>query len=228
MTEFSFPASKSVTMMACETIVANFKDNIAELSLVRDNWTEEYALDLETRLKADISQYLGVDQHAAQKKATIQVNMILNEATKDVNFLYKQINTDFEREPARRDAILQTLGFTSYWKSATSTSQVGMINLLQTYSQNLPDELKQEINAKGISMSLLERIPTYLEQLNTANNKQEQLKSTTPELTEEANQALYGIFQEVKSMAKVAKAFYISDPAKKKQFTFSYILRNLR
>ena len=228
MPKISFPASKPATMMACQTITANFKDNIVELSLVRDNWTEEYALDLETRINTAIGQYLGVDNLAAQKKATEQVNLIFNQAAKDVDFLYKQINADFENGPVRRDAILQSLGFTAYWKGTTKGSQVAMINLLQAYKQNLTDELKQEINAKGTTVALMERIATYLDQLTTANNEQEKLKSTTPELTEEANIALFNMYQEVMKMAKVAKAYYSTDPAKKRQFTFSYILRNLR
>jgi len=229
MSKTSFPAGKSTTMMACQTLAANFKDNIEELALVRDNWTPEYAADMETRLKEAIGKYIGVDNMSGLKKATNALNIVINQAKKDVNFFYKQVNADFDAEPLRqrRDAILQTLGFNTYWKNVSNTGQTDMINLLQTYKQNLTDELKQEINSKGTTMALLERIPTYLEQLQAANNTQEQLKSTTPELTEEANNVLNSLYQEVIAMAKIAKAYYDSDPVKRNQFTIHYIIRNL-
>jgi hypothetical protein len=127
--------------------------------------------------------------------------------------------------PERRDEILKTLGFKTYYQDAyKSKSQTALINLLYSIKQNLSATLKTEIAAKGTEASSLEAVISYADALKNANVTQETYKSARPTNTAEAVTTFNDIYDDVMSVATVAAKFLKDDKAKQSGFIFSKLV----
>ncbi len=214
-------------IMASKTIAESFKNYISELSGVRTDWTEPYANDLITRIDGAIDNHLGVDAKKGLREATASLTAIQVPAKRDVSFFKTQIDDDFKKEPARRDEILITLGFSTYLKGVQKGNQEALIRLLYNFSTNMTDPLKTEITAKGMNVSLIDIIIGYAKIFSRANVSQESSKGTTKEITQEVTEAFNAIYDEIIGICKKASAFYRFESLKKEQFTFTKVVANL-
>lgn len=74
---------------------------------------------------------------------------------------------------------------------------------------------------------ILDRICGYAEQLSQANITQETLKGTKKIVTEEALTEFVEIYNEVISIAKIARNFYKGNSAMQDLFSYNKILKKL-
>ena len=213
--------------MTSKTVAESFKAYISELSGVRTDWTESYANSLITRIDNAIDKYLGVDAKKALREATASLTAIQVPAKRDVSFFKTQIDDDFKKEPARRDEILRTLGFSKYLKAVQKGNQEALIQLLYTFKTNMNESLKAEITGKGMNVSLIDNSNEYADTFSRANVSQEYNKEATREITKEVTEVFNAIYDEIIGICKKASSYYQYEPLKKEQFTFSKVLANL-
>lgn len=219
---------KDVDMLTtCATIVENAIANQEFLVSKRKNWADPFFADLKTRIDNAFSQFLGIDSASDQRKATQTVTQIQTVALEDLAELKIQIEEDFKFNKPHRDQILKTLGYTDYHKQAQAKDQEALVQLLYRFKANLTDELKNEITAKGTDEATLDRISSYADQMASANITQETLKGSSKLITEEAVTEFNAIYDEVISVAKIARNFYKGDPAKQDEFSYAKILKKL-
>lgn len=211
-------------LMASLTIMKSFKTNLADLGLIRSNWTDTYESDLSTRIQNAIDNYLGLDKKGEQRKATLLLHSIQEPAQKALSFLKTQIEVDFK---INADEILQTLGYTSNWKTARTDDQEALIQLLYAFKKGMTDALKTELTGKGTNPTLIENIIGYAAQLEEANVNQEILKQTSKELTEEAVVELNAIYLQIIGICKIASKYYENQPTLANQFTFIRVVDNM-
>ena len=219
---------KDVDMLtACATIVENAITNRDFLASKRQNWKESFFENLKARIDNAFSQFLGIDSASEQRKATQIVTEIQTNAIDDLVELKIQIQEDFKSDKIRRDEILKTLGYTDFQKPAQAKDQEAMIQLLYCFRTNLNETLRLEIVGKGVDEETLNRILTYADQLSNANITQETLKGSRKTITEEALTEFNGIYEEVISIAKIARNFYKGSPIKQDEFSYSKIRKKL-
>jgi len=219
---------KDVDMiLASRTIAGSFAANIAELSAVRSDWTEPYATGLVSRISQAIENYLGIDPKKELRNATSGLAAIQASAKRDLSFFKTQVSEDFKGEPAVRDEMLNTLGFTRYLRGVQNNNQEALIQLLYTFKNNMTETLRNRITAKGMSPALIDNIAGYAETFTLANVGQESLKSSTKEITEEAAEVFNSIYDEIIGICKKVSVYYQYDPVKKEQFTFRKVAANL-
>ncbi|WP_163716199.1 hypothetical protein [Mangrovibacterium lignilyticum] len=217
--------NKDVDMlMASKTILISFRTNLAELSLIRTNWTDLFATAVETRITSAINKYLGLDKKAQQRQATHLLESIKQPAQKALSFLKTQIEVDFKPNAAE---ILQTLGYQANWAAVQNDDQEALIQLLYAFDKGMTDELKTEIAGKGTNPVLIETIIGYAAQMEQANVNQESLKQTSQEITEEALAELNAIYDEIIGICKIAAQYYEDKPLLAAQFTFSRVVANM-
>ena len=212
-------------LTAAQTVVANFKANIEDLTLLRKNWPLEYPDEMQDRISKSL-QKIGIDPKEVLHNTSDKVFALQNTAIDKVKFLKTQIKADFKNDPDARDRILSKLGFIGDANKPKLKSQEGLIEFLYSFTNNLTPELREEITAYGLNPALLDTIAGYAETLNQANTKQESLKVTTSVDTSDMVDELNAIYDEVMSICAIARRYYHSDPLKKAQFTFSKILAN--
>lgn len=219
---------KDVDMvMASKIIITNLKNNLAELSVTRSNWTEEYVIQLESKIDNAIDNYLGLDKKKELRDTTRQLITLQKSALNDISFLKTQIEVDFKESKTKRNNLLKVLGLAKNIKTLRLTDQEALIHLLYTLKKGLTDKVKIEIIEKGIDPALIERIIWYGDQIKEVNVKQESLKLTTKTITKEAATAFNEIYYEVIGICKIASKYYMSKPLIKGKFSFKKVVSNM-
>lgn len=215
--------AKDVDMlMAARTISTDLSNNIADLSLVRANWTVDYVTQLQTKIDSVIENYLGLDKKKELRNATTVVLAIQSSAKREISFLKTQIEVDF---PDTKDEILKALGFESInYRKIKNNNQEALIELLYAFKKGMTDELKAQIVEEGTNVALIEKIIAYAGQLKEADSTQEILKRTTVAISKEALAAFNEIYDEIIGICKIASNYYKDDEVKKSMFTFTQIV----
>lgn len=214
-------------LMAAKTVTESFKANIGELSVIRTNWNEEYANQIDGKIDDAIENYLGVDKKKELRSATSKLSAIQMPALRDVSFLKTQLEVDFSADKTKLKEILKQLGFNDYLKQAQKKDQEALIQLLFKIKSNLTDSMRSEIISKGLSSELLDRIIGYAGQLKDANVSQETFKEVTKETSGEIAEIFNRIYDEVIGICKIASNYYAYDELKKELFTFSKVVSNM-
>lgn len=221
-------AGKDVDMLTtCATITENGIANQDFLVSKRKNWANPFFDDLKIRIDKAFNKYLGIDSASAQRKATQTVSEIQAVALDDLVEVKIQIEEDFKSDKRLRDEILRTLGYADYHKLAQGKDQEALIQLLYRFRTNLTPELRSEITIKGTDDETLNRICIYADQMSDANITQETLKGSRKTITEEAVNEFNAIYNEVISVAKIARNFYKGNPNKQDEFSYAKILKKL-
>jgi hypothetical protein len=135
-----------------------------------------------------------------------------------------QINVDFRNDPVKRNNILTKLGF---GKNSSHPSQTVLIAHLTTFKRNLTPELSSEITSAGLPANILTDIVNMAGSVDQANTLQETLKGSAKEGTDHMIGELNALYEEIIGICKIASNYYKNNPAKKEQFTFARILKNL-
>jgi len=214
-------------LLTSKTIAGNFKSNIAELSAVRNDWTEEYATNLVSRIDQTIETHLGIDAKKELRDATSGLSAIQISAKRDLSFFKTQIDEDFKAEPATRNELLNTLGFSKHLRGVQKGNQESLVQLLYTFKKNMTDSIQNRVTEKGLSDTLIGNIVGYAVVFMDANSGQESLKLSTKEITKEVVDVFNGIYDEIIGICKKVSSYYQYDAVKKEQFTFSKVIGNL-
>lgn len=211
-------------LMASKVIATSLTNQLPDLSMVRTNWTPEYAQALHTKIDDAMENYLGLDKKKALRDATAALTAMQSPALRDLQFMKTQIEVDFDNEAKE---ITKTLGYNSYLKAARAGDQEALIQLLFAFKKGMTNQLKDAIVANGTNPALIDRIIDYATQLNEANLEQESLKASTKSVSETAVTALNEIYSEIIGICKIASSYYLHDEILKDQFTFSRVVANM-
>ncbi len=225
MTQTRVYVSKDSDMlMASKVIATSLSNQLPDLSMVRSNWTPEYAQALHTKIDTAMEDYLGLDKKKALRDATAALAEIQAPALQALQFLKTQIEVDFGEDA---NEIVKTLGYDKYLKAARAGDQEALIQLLFAFKKGMTNALKDDMVAKGTNPALIDNVIGYATQLSEANLAQESLKSTTKSVSETAVAALNEIYNEIIGICKIASAYYQHDEILKAQFTFSRVVANM-
>lgn len=213
-------------LLAGKEISKSLLDNIKDLSAVRSTWTKEWASNLVNKIDSVIEKYLGLDKKQTQKIATSTLYEISTNAIRDVSFLKKQIEVDFDKKTCLK--IFDAIGMPNSLEIINKGSQEELIQLLFSLKKGLTPKLKAEIVAKGTNPVLIDKLIQYADSLKDAEISQSVLKSTTKVISEEAVVAFNDIYSEIIGICKIASTIYQDNSAKKQLFVFSnYVPRKV-
>jgi hypothetical protein len=214
-------------LLASKTLVQSLCDNLAELSAVRNNWTEDYVKQLGKRIDDAIDKYLGLDKKRELREATMYISCVQTPARQNLSFFKAQIEVDYRDDRVKLKKILKGLGFLNNYRAVQKGRQEATIQMLYAFKKGMTEKLKSEILAKGVNIALIDRIIEYANRLLEAEISQETLKETTKIISAETIQVFNKLYDEVTGICKIASHFYQHDPLKKRLFTFSKLVSNM-
>jgi hypothetical protein len=209
--------------LGCRITGENLKRNLPDLSTFQVNWNEEFATSFINEVDDVIDTFLGIDPQKKLRQATKTINEIHDSALGDLAALKKVLHVYFKKEA--KD-IYKQLGYTKYHADARKDQEV-IMSLLYAFREGMTEDLRTRIEEKGLSPAVIDRLLDYPNEIYEANVSQETLKSATKEITDEAVNHFNRIYHKAMDICKIASAFYVGNPIKKNQFTFSRIVRNL-
>lgn len=212
-------------LLAAKTVSRSFTENIDLLSSFRNDWTREYAADLDRRIDDALDRYLDIDKYKDLREATNKLVSMAFPARRDLTAFKTQVEVDFKNE-ARH--ILASLGYQSYYQKAKrANSQEGLIANLVSFANGMTPELKEKITSKGLKPELVDRILSYSQYLKDANTVQEVLKQSTRKISKEAREVFNAIYTEVMGICKIVHRGHEFDPILREQFSFANVARNM-
>jgi len=211
-------------LLACETVCSALQQNIGLLSIIRQQWSNEYVSDLHDRIDYCIDHHLGIDPEKKLRHAAALFMSIQEPALRDVHFLKKQLEIDFKSDKNLLNDIMTLLGYDSYLDETFEKDHKALIHLLATFKNGLSDSLRQMIIDKGISPLLIERILGYHEDLKFKNISFDTREVQQNELSTEAIHVFNSIYNEVTGICKLASCYFHFDTLKKEQFSFSKVV----
>lgn len=208
-----------VMLIAAGMVLKHFRDNLEELSVLRSDWNQKYADDLDQRINEIWENHIREDYRSDLREATDRVMEVSEAARKDLYFFKVQVESDFDKEVA--ESILTNLGFSRYYRSARQNNQESLMGLLYAFQTGMTPELRILITGNGITEQTVDRIISYAEDFKQANQLQEHLKYNWYVPTREARKEMEEIYEEVIKICKIAAAYYSDNPPKKRLFIFS-------
>ncbi|MBU1873366.1 hypothetical protein KJ688_06510 [bacterium] len=212
-------------LVVAATIDESFLANKEPLIAVQSSWVDPYGDDLRNRIDAAGTQYIGIDYRADLRNATRDLLALQKDALDKLGLFKTQLEVNFDKP--RYAELLYHFGFDSYYHKVRRNNQEALINLLMQIRQNMTDELKTEITAKGIAATLLDDLTAAADLIHAANIKQESLKSGTAGNNLEAVTEFNAIYNEIMAICKVAKRVFKGRPEIKAAFSFAKTLRAL-
>jgi hypothetical protein len=220
-------STANATILACQKIVQSFNENIFELSLVRSDWTPEYARDLKSRIKFAKVNYLPSESCCKHNDRQQYVHELLITSLKKVSILRALIKVDFKEDKKFQKYVFEELGYNDYFSDAKTGDYNSLFFLMETLHKNMTSDLKQMLISKTIPASLVEEILTYDQQLHEFKSCFDLINASSL-LSDESKEVITEIFSEIKDICRVATAYYLFDPMKRDSFCFFRVMIGLK
>jgi hypothetical protein len=188
----------------------------------RPKWDLAFYNALKTRIDDAIKTYIGRDNAKALRDATREVVQQLSEALTKLGLFKKQIEIDFDETPAEKEEMLNNLGFSALYTSASKNkNQADMVTLLQRFEKSMTADIKADLVNKGMNGTLVDEILALTTQLTASSLTQEVFKLQKPARSAEAVAEFNKIYKEVIRVVKMSRQIFVKDKVIYDSFSFS-------
>jgi len=218
--------TSTVTILACEKIAKVFKENIYELSRIRNDWDPGYATSLNVWVNDTIEKYYLGSKESIDYSRFVEWHEIMIGGMQGLKVLRASIKVDFKNDKPFLNNFFEKHGYREYFSDAKNGDHLSLHKFLTTFAQNLDDETRKKIVAKNTPDSVISRILDCAEQITKFTECFEALEG-------DANLNSYGqkevkeIYETTQDVSRIAMAYYQFDPVKRDQFNFYKVLVNL-
>lgn len=218
--------TSTATILACQKIAKTFKENIYELSRVRPDWDPEYATSLNVWIADTIEKNFADSLDALENTRYTEWHNMMVAALQHLKVLRASMKVDFKNDKQFLKAFFKKVGYTDYFSDAKNGDHWSLFQFLKTFKNNLDDEDRKRIVAKGTLDSLFDKI------LECAD-KTDDFKDCFIALTDNNVLDSYGekevsqIYSAIQDICRIAIAYYQFDPLKRAEFNYYKVLMNL-
>lgn len=218
--------TSTVTILACEKIAKIFKENIYELSRIRNDWDPGYATSLNVWIIDTVEKYYLGSKESIDYSRFVEWHEIMIAGMQSLKVLRASIKVDFKNDKSFLKKFFEKQGYKEFFSEAKNGDHLSLHKFLTTFAQNLDDETRRKIVAKNTPDSVIDRILDCAKQITKFTECFEALEG-------DANLNSYGqkevkeIYETVQDISRIAMAYYQFDPVKRDQFNFYKVLVNL-
>lgn len=214
------------TILTCQRIAKSFKENIFELSRIRNDWDPEFAISLNVWIADTIEKYFHDPHQMLENQKYLTWHEIMVASLRCLGILRASIKVDFKNDPDFQKEIFQRLGYNDYFSDAKNGDHLSVYNLLKTFKENLAEDLRIRIAEKADYTDIFSRILKHAEQITPFRLCFEKLESPE-EMDKYGKKEVEDIYGVVKDICRIAIAYYQFEPPKRDEFSFYKVIRNL-
>jgi hypothetical protein len=218
--------TSTATILACHKIAKSFKENIYELSRVRNEWDPEYATSLNVWINDTIEKYYSDHFDSIYEKRYREWHEVMIAGLQSLKVLRASLKVDFKNDKAFLKGIFNQLGYSEFFSDAKNGDHLSLYKLLSTFIKNLDDDTKKMIIQKGVPESLFMKINNSAIQIEEYKCCFEALESDN-ELNTYGLKEVAEIYQTIQDICRIAVAYYQFDPIKRDEFNFYKVMVNL-
>lgn len=218
--------TSTATILACQKIAKAFKENIYELSSVREEWDPAYATSLNIWIDDTIEKYYIENLDGLDEKKFREWHEVMVAGLQSLKILRASVKIDFKNDKAFLKEFFEKTGYTEYFSDAKNGDHLSMCRFLMKFAENIDDSARKKIVSKGTVDRLFEKILKSAEEIK-------QFEECFESLEGEAKINTYGqkeiseIYSTIKDICRIAIAYYQFDPIKRDAFNFYKTLVNL-
>ena len=221
----SCPTS-TVTILACQKIAKSFRENIFELSRVRDEWDPEFATSLNVWIEDTIEKHYQEHVEAWDQERYREWHEIMVAGLQSLKILRASMKVDFKSEKAYLNDFFNKIGYDEYFSDAKNGDHLILYKFLIHFEKNIDDETRKKIVAKGTLDSIFDKILFAAKRIRDFKQCFEALESDAP-LNTYGQKEVEQIYSTIQDICRIAIAYYQFDPIKRDEFNFYKVLVNL-
>ena len=132
-----------------------------------------------------------------------------------------QFKVSFNDNPAQRDEILKTIGFTDNYNKAKRGNQESLIELLSKFNQYMTIDLQKTITDKKLDADLITPILGYAATFADKETNQEEAKGNKTDLSADIINELNGYNDTIIGICKIARNKFKGNRQKQDLFSFA-------
>jgi hypothetical protein len=224
-TAIACPTS-TATILACQKIAKSFKENIYELSSIRNDWDPEYAISLNVWITDTIEKYYAENFDSIDDKKYREWHEVMVAGLQSLKILRAAMKVDFKNNKPFLKETFEKLGYCDYFSDAKNGDHLSLYKLLKVFAENLDAETKIKIVHKGVPESLFNKI------LNAALQIEEykccfEILENENELNTYGQKEVAEIYETIQGICRIAAAYYQFDPVRRDEFNFYKVMVNL-
>lgn len=218
--------TSTATILACQKIAKSFKENIYELSRVRNEWDPEYATSLNVWIEDTIEKHYMESLDAVEDTRYKKWHEIMVAGLQHLKVLRASMKVDFKADKEFLKVFFKKVGYTEYFSDAKNGDHIKLYKFLKTFAENLDEDLRQKIVNKGTVDAIFDKILMCANQVN-------EYEDCFIALDGEAGLDNYGkkevaeIYSTIQDICRIAIAYYQFDPKMRCQFNYYKVLVNL-
>ena len=213
-------------LLACKAIVQSFSNNIDELSLVKPEWTSDYAERLSFKIDEAIENNLKIDEDRQVRDAYTTLNTMYIPAIRDISLFKQKVEGDYKDNVKKKKKLMKNLGFTDYLNNAQKKDQEALIKLLQSIEKNFKPKLRREFESKGVNSKLMDKVEQYAEEFRNIQLPKKIFDKLVKNPKDSSIEIFNQIYEEIQGICKVASAYYRFEADKWEQYAFQKIANN--
>ena len=218
--------TSTATILACQKIAKAFKENIYELSSIRNEWDPEYATSLYEWINGTIEEFYSGNLDSIDDQRYRDWHEVMVAGLQSLKVLRASMKVDFKNNKGFLRETFQKLGYSDYYSDAKNGDHLSLYNLLKTFERNLDNETKRLICEKGVPESLFKKIAATARQIDEYKCCFEILENEN-ELTSYGLKEVARIYEVVQDICRITAAYYQFDPARRDEFNFYKVMVNL-
>jgi len=218
--------TSTATILACQKIAKSFKENIYELSSIRKDWDPEFATSLNIWIKDTIEKHYVESLDGWDDSRYREWHEIMVAGLQSLKILRASMKVDFKNDKAFLSKFFEKMGYNEYFSDAKNGDHLCMFKFLLVFAENLEDENRKKIVAKGSVDSLFVKILDCAEHIKNFKDCFEALEGDT-HLNSYGQKEVAEIYTTTKDICRIAIAYYQFDPIKRDAFNFYKTLVNL-
>ena len=218
--------TSTATILACQKIARAFKENIYELSSIRQEWDPAYATSLSIWIEDTIEKYYAENLDAWDESKYKEWHEVMVAGLQSLKILRASMKVDFKDDKKFLKDFFERTGYDEFFSDAKNGDHLSMCKFLMTFAENIDDQTRKKIVSKGTMDSLFDKIIE-------SSNQIKMYEECFAALEEDADLNNYGkkemtaIYKTVQDVCRIAIAYYQFDPVKRDQFNFYKTLVNL-
>lgn len=218
--------TSTATILACQKIAKSFKENIYELSSIREEWDPAYATSLNIWIEDTIEKYYIDNLDAFDESKYKQWHEIMVAGLQSLKILRATVKVDFKDDKPFMKKFFEKTGYNEYFSDAKNGDHLSMCRFLMVFSENIDAETRKKIVAKGTVDTIFEKILRSAEEIKQFEECFEVLEGQT-EMNNYGQKEISEIYKTVQDICRIAIAYYQFDPVKRDEFNFYKTLVNL-
>lgn len=218
--------TSTATILACQKIAKSFKENIYELSNVRNEWDPEYATSLNVWIEDTIEKHYADSLDSLEDSRYRKWHEIMVAGLQHLKVLRASMKVDFKGDKEFLKEFFQTMGYSEFFSDAKNGDHISLYHFLKIFAENLNEETRQKIVAKGSMDSLFDKILICANQVNEFQDCFEALEGDMG-LNNYGKKEVAEIYSTIQDVCRIAIAYYQFDPKMRCQFNYYKVLVNL-